>query len=330
DRSTNYFLGDLGSGTGTLPGSGYDGLVNFDDLVFFAGVYRKPRPHWTGTDAEANFGPAVEHKSLGQRFGIPEPDNKIHFEDLMLLALNYNSVPKRSPVITPPADAMALELRSERDGDELIVTLHLANDGQPVKGLSVELRFDPYRMSVKNITRGLLFGPESPHAFFHAAANGDAITIDGALLGTGAATSGSGCLAKIRFADIEAWDNTIEVGEVLLRDINNHEIPFRIERYSNVDATPHAYRLQQNIPNPFTTATEIRFQIPEQELVTIEIHDMLGTRIATLVEDIRAAGMHAVTWSGRDISGVRLPTGPYVCTMRVGSLIMSKVMLLQR
>jgi len=318
DRSTNYYLGDLGSGTGSIPGSGYDGLVNFDDLLFLSGVYRRPPARWTGNDAEGNFGPAISHKNLGQRFGIPEPDRKIDFEDMMLLAMNYNSVPKSTVPAGPRAQEMALRMHEAREGHDLVVEVELENDGRPVKGASIELRYDPLLLSHVKAESGGVFG-DAGASFFHAEKEQGGMVIDAAMLGTGQAAVTSGPVAVLRFEDRSRGAGSVYFGDVKLRDAENREVPLKLKT-SSTGASPVAFGIRDVYPNPFSASTEISYGLPEAGEVTLEVYSLLGERVAVLEHGAREAGAHTVRWNGIDASGKAVPGGMYLCILRAGSL----------
>jgi len=67
---------------------------------------------------------------------------------------------------------------------------------------------------------------------------------------------------------------------------------------------PASYALGQNYPNPFNPATTITFSVPTQSRVSIEVFDVLGQKVATLVDDIRTAGTHQTVWKAQVPSGV--------------------------
>lgn len=77
---------------------------------------------------------------------------------------------------------------------------------------------------------------------------------------------------------------------------------------------PALAALLPNYPNPFNPSTEIRFEIPSAGEVRIELFDVLGSRVETLVSGHRDAGRHSVTWNAAD-----LPSGPYYARMTAGS-----------
>jgi protocatechuate 3,4-dioxygenase beta subunit len=74
---------------------------------------------------------------------------------------------------------------------------------------------------------------------------------------------------------------------------------------------PTGYVLGQNYPNPFNPTTNIVFSIPQTEKVTLTIYNMLGQKIATVLDGSFLAGTHVVTWNGRDGLGRQLPSGVY-------------------
>ncbi|WP_340106007.1 family 43 glycosylhydrolase [Rhodohalobacter sp. 8-1] len=75
---------------------------------------------------------------------------------------------------------------------------------------------------------------------------------------------------------------------------------------------PNSIRLSQNYPNPFNPGTEIRFQLPEATDVRLNVFDMLGRKVATLVDSRMAAGEHRVSFDASNLS-----SGIYIYRLRV-------------
>jgi len=88
---------------------------------------------------------------------------------------------------------------------------------------------------------------------------------------------------------------------------------------------PVGYHLDQNYPNPFNPSTVIRYQLPQSSHVLLEIYDILGQRVATLVNEQISAGSHDVTY---DASG--LTSGVYIYRLRTENTSLSRSMLLVR
>lgn len=80
-------------------------------------------------------------------------------------------------------------------------------------------------------------------------------------------------------------------------------------------ARPREYRLLPGFPNPFNQSTRIRFQLPVQSRVTIQILDINGRNIATITDRRFAAGSHQVRWNGRNSTGREVASGLYIVQM---------------
>ena len=98
-----------------------------------------------------------------------------------------------------------------------------------------------------------------------------------------------------------------------------HQTP----NYGDDIVLPESYRLSQNYPNPFNAGTVIEFDLPEQSYVAIEIYDLLGRRVETLVNHVKEAGYHQVTWNAAD-----QPSGIYFYKIEASDFAEAKKMLL--
>ncbi len=72
------------------------------------------------------------------------------------------------------------------------------------------------------------------------------------------------------------------------------------------------FALQPNYPDPFTNQTSVRFTLPRSSAVRLEVFDLRGRRVRTLVDGSLSAGGHDAVWNGADESGRPLPSGTYV------------------
>ena len=75
---------------------------------------------------------------------------------------------------------------------------------------------------------------------------------------------------------------------------------------------PTVYSLKQNYPNPFNPSTQISFDLPETGQVKLQIYDMLGKSVATLVQGELQAGPYSMTWNGRNNAGQLVAAGTYI------------------
>lgn len=91
---------------------------------------------------------------------------------------------------------------------------------------------------------------------------------------------------------------------------------------------PATFELSQNYPNPFNPSTEIRFSLAKPSDVTLEVYDIMGRVVATLVNEPRSAGYHKVTWDGRNNAGQTVSSGVYFYRLKAGEFVATKKMVL--
>ncbi|MFO7581922.1 multicopper oxidase domain-containing protein [Guyparkeria sp.] len=97
-----------------------------------------------------------------------------------------------------------------------------------------------------------------------------------------------------------------------------------------VDDAPPVLSIKQSYPNPFNPSTRIDFEVPTQARTRLDIYDVAGRRIATLVDDMLPAGSQSVTWDGRDSKGEGVASGVYFYRLSVAgqqSLVRKMVLL---
>ncbi len=82
---------------------------------------------------------------------------------------------------------------------------------------------------------------------------------------------------------------------------------------SKGESTP-TFRLGQNYPNPFNPSTIINYRIPKNSRVVLQVYDMLGRKVETLVDERESAGEHSVSFNA-----ARLPSGSYLYKLQAGS-----------
>ncbi len=95
--------------------------------------------------------------------------------------------------------------------------------------------------------------------------------------------------------------------------------------YPASDIPPTVIALEQNYPNPFNAGTRIKYSIPRTEQVSLEIYDILGRRIATLVDTRQISGLYEVEWSPGSLA-----SGVYVYRLITGEGQVEKKMILLR
>jgi len=97
-----------------------------------------------------------------------------------------------------------------------------------------------------------------------------------------------------------------------------------------VGGLPSRFALDDPRPNPFNSATAIRFELPKESELTLEVYNILGERVRTLAEGKYPAGVHSIVWDGNDDSGVPVSSGVYLYRMRAGSFSAVRKVLLMK
>ena len=91
---------------------------------------------------------------------------------------------------------------------------------------------------------------------------------------------------------------------------------------------PEAYTLVQNYPNPFNPETTIEYRLPKADEVRLEVFNVLGQHIRTLVDVRQESGTYTVTWNGLDEEGLPVASGVYFYSLQAGEFQDTKSMLL--
>jgi len=120
-------------------------------------------------------------------------------------------------------------------------------------------------------------------------------------------------LSEIVFTDHKGW--IVGRNGTLLTAF----FPSSVEEIDNL----LEFNFSQNYPNPFNPITTIIYQIPEMSFVIIKVYDVLGNKVATLVNEEKPAGNYKA-----EFNGTGLPSGVYFYQLRAGNYIETKKMVL--
>jgi len=101
-----------------------------------------------------------------------------------------------------------------------------------------------------------------------------------------------------------------------------------VEDDEHGDILPYRFELSQNYPNPFNPVTTIEYSLPRRSNVRIDIFNLLGQNVRTLVNREQSAGDYSITWDGRSASGESVSTGVYFYRFQAGDHVETKKMLL--
>jgi flagellar hook assembly protein FlgD len=107
-------------------------------------------------------------------------------------------------------------------------------------------------------------------------------------------------------------------------------ISVKVTVTSQTTPMPDRFCLFQNYPNPFNSATKIRYDVPITCRVNLDIYNILGRKVRTLVDKWMDAGSYSVTWDGKTESGQTAASGVYLYHIRAGRFISTKKMILMK
>lgn len=114
-----------------------------------------------------------------------------------------------------------------------------------------------------------------------------------------------------------------------LADSTSATWSFTITGVENPVGIPTEFALGQNYPNPFNPTTTIRYDLPKEAPVTMEVYNVLGVRVRTLLTgETISAGRHTMMWDGRDDNGNAAPSGVYLYRISASDFHASKKMTL--
>ncbi len=152
-----------------------------------------------------------------------------------------------------------------------------------------------------------------------------------------------GTLAKTSFGSVttpnsNAYDNSSssvaiqnihQTGSNIIADLFVG-IAAAVSNESGDGDLPHTLTLSQNYPNPFNPQTTINFTVTHAGQAKLELFNMLGQRVAILLDEYVSPGTTTITWNTRDESGKTVASGTYLYRLKIGNETSSKKMVLIR
>jgi len=93
---------------------------------------------------------------------------------------------------------------------------------------------------------------------------------------------------------------------------------------------PDVFALHQNYPNPFNPVTTIRFDIPQESHVRMDVYNVMGQRVRTLMNGTMQPGFHAVRWDGTNDMGKSLASGMYIYRIQSSKFTSVKKLVLMK
>ena len=260
-------------------------------------------------------------------------------DDFVLFAQSFGEPSGKPASLQKPArdlngdtgGTLDLVVSEGDDPGQRIVTVEL-KEAAEVQGYSLYITYDVRSLELVAVDgpTGLVFVGETGTEGVPlqvSPAPGEVVLAD--VLGPEWALSGDVDLARLAFRTLdEGTPGYVEIAEALVARGDGHIEAVGAARLDDLTPVPDEYALSQNYPNPFNPSTQIDYQLPEAGDVALEVYNVLGQRIRTLVRGVQEPGYHRVTWDGTDTHGRSVSSGVYFHHLATRTFMQTKVMIL--
>ena len=202
------------------------------------------------------------------------------------------------------------------------------DNASDVAGFEMDLISEEGKIDIQNVEAGAILNQEGNTVQIlgpQFTDKKDRVKIGLICFGSHPGSSGSGVLAKVM---LEGDQIPVRVEEIQLVDKEGH--PVSLSSISNPCAEdqvqiPENFFLEQNYPNPFNSKTRILYGLPEKRHVRIEIYNLAGQHMETLIDEERSAGSYEVLWNPDG-----MPSGIYFYRFVAGEFVETKKLVLQK
>lgn len=124
-------------------------------------------------------------------------------------------------------------------------------------------------------------------------------------------------------------DRTEENIQVTANNTTTVNFPMDVNKILfDINTFPEKSKLLSIYPNPFNMSTTIPYSLREKSIVSIEVYNIKGQKIISLVKGCKEAGYWTATWDGKDLHGRNVCSGIYICCMIIDDLIQTKRIVL--
>ena len=232
--------------------------------------------------------------------------------------------PKAAPV-SPRTVTISDASEVSEKGIKIPVSI---DDMSGVLGAYMSISYDASKLKVVGVSPSEMMSP----FMFQSNIDGDEVRI---AFASADGLEGSGDIVYIEFEILPGvvdnlGDDLIRVADVQL---NEGLIPPVIEQTElSLDqyAIPETHSFSQNYPNPFNPETVIHYDLPVRGRVDISVFNMMGQKVATLVDGEMDAGSHSVVWNAKDSNGENLASGVYLYRMETDGFVQTRKLILMR
>jgi hypothetical protein len=295
---------------------GVDNKVSFDDFFVLAD----------------RFGLTAGDEGFDSAFDL-RPDNRVDLDDFFVFADNFGKAIEGTAKVVPVLAGLNTDARLAlnagstlpRIGEELTVAVNMA-DFVEVKGYGFSVNYDPSVLEfVRVASENTLLG-ESKLAQPQIASNAEGSLAIAAYGQT--ASQGNLGVSLVFRTKAEIENSWIDISEGQLTDGSYGLNEFASLEPVQVQTRPEIFGLADNYPNPFNPETTLKYQLPEAADVKLEVYNVVGQVVRTLVADHQNAGRYVVQWDATNDNGQPLSSGIYFYHIQAGEFQKTKKMLL--
>ncbi len=129
---------------------------------------------------------------------------------------------------------------------------------------------------------------------------------------------------------LKFYYNDYSSGQPVVKAVEPEVSSSTIPTNSTADILPDAYGLSQNSPNPFNPVTSIKYAVKADGQVNVNVFNVLGQNVRTLVDQYQPAGAYEVVWDGTDNAGQTTASGIYFYRIKVNDFSETKKMVLMK
>jgi hypothetical protein len=102
------------------------------------------------------------------------------------------------------------------------------------------------------------------------------------------------------------------------------------DAFDDPSIVPDRFAIVNNYPNPFNPATTIKFSVDRSSEISLDIYNILGQNVTTLVSGLYSAGLHTIIWNGTDRTGNEVASGVYFARLIAEGRNATRKMILLR
>jgi hypothetical protein len=313
------YIGDVASSGDVSQG---DGKIDLTDLSLWSSSY------WAGVDG----GPGLTNYQVkfdlgptsgGYVFSLPVPDTKIDFEDLVMFSIGYGlSAQYHLPKMAVPEVPVTVAAGAST-GSSVETRIPVTISGGIADVRAVSLVLSGQFGKFLGIEKGKLLEPYKSPVMMLSRVDGSSVHVDMAIMGLDAnSLNTEGELMVLRF------EGSAKVNVMSADCRTSQNTMLAVKSDGSQHGVPTEFGLSQNFPNPFNPSTVLQYQVPAATHVEISVYNILGAKVATLVNDVKEAGYYTVTWNGTGANGRTVASGVYIYRMHAGDYVTTKRMLL--